>query len=158
MRWFSIRREKHAQRACYAKLFVFLYLGVTLPCAFLLKHLLKVHGWCVHIFLQLKEQLSQAEQTHSSELEGMKREISRLTQELHQRDITIASASGSTSDLEQRLRTEIERAERKAVEHRVKKAEDSYAVSLRDLKAWNTTLVFSCVNSFLFSSAFEQRL
>ncbi|NXK46933.1 CEP63 protein, partial [Chauna torquata] len=68
---------------------------------------------------KLKEQLSQAEQTHRSELEGMKKEISRLTQELHQRDITIASASGSTSDLEQRLRTEIERAERKAVEHRV---------------------------------------
>ncbi|XP_052660699.1 centrosomal protein of 63 kDa isoform X2 [Harpia harpyja] len=68
---------------------------------------------------KLKEQLIQAEQTHSSEIEGMKREISRLTQELHQRDITIASASGSTSDLEQRLRTEIERAERKAVEHRV---------------------------------------
>ncbi|NXE39924.1 CEP63 protein, partial [Ptilorrhoa leucosticta] len=68
---------------------------------------------------KLKEQLSQAEQMHSSELEGMKREISRLTQELHQRDITIASASGSTSDLELRLRAEIERAERKAVEHRV---------------------------------------
>ncbi|NXP24611.1 CEP63 protein, partial [Scytalopus superciliaris] len=68
---------------------------------------------------KLKEQLSHAEQTHSSELEGMKREISRLTQELHQRDITIASASGSTSDLEQRLRAEIDRAERKAVEHRV---------------------------------------
>lgn len=87
----------------------------------LLKHLLKARGWCVPIFLQLKEQLSQAEQIHSSELEGMKREISRLTQELHQRDITIASASGSTSHLEQRLRTEIERAERKAVEHRVKR-------------------------------------
>ncbi|KAM6305190.1 centrosomal protein of 63 kDa [Aegotheles albertisi] len=68
---------------------------------------------------KLKEQLSRAEQAHSSELEGMKREISRLTQELHQRDIAIASTSGSTSDLQQRLRTEIERAERKAVEHRV---------------------------------------
>ncbi|NWH84466.1 CEP63 protein, partial [Aegithalos caudatus] len=68
---------------------------------------------------KLKDQLCQAEHTHSSELEGMKREISRLTQELHQRDITIASASGSTSDLEQQLRAEIERAERKAVEHRV---------------------------------------
>uniref|UniRef100_A0A8C3QER1 Centrosomal protein 63 n=1 Tax=Cyanoderma ruficeps TaxID=181631 RepID=A0A8C3QER1_9PASS len=68
---------------------------------------------------KLKDQLSQAEQMHSSELEGMKREISRLTQELRQRDITIASASGSTSDLEQQLRAEIERAERKAVEHRV---------------------------------------
>lgn len=85
-------------------------------------------------------------------------EISRLTQELHQRDITIASASGSTSDLEQRLRTEIERAERKAVEHRVKKAEDSYALSLRDPRASITTLVFSYVNSFLLSSAFEQGL
>uniref|UniRef100_A0A8C5TS04 Centrosomal protein 63 n=1 Tax=Malurus cyaneus samueli TaxID=2593467 RepID=A0A8C5TS04_9PASS len=68
---------------------------------------------------KLKEQLSQAEQMHSSELEGMKRDISRLTQELQQRDIIIASASGSTSDLEQQLRAEIERAERKAVEHRV---------------------------------------
>ncbi|NWV14738.1 CEP63 protein, partial [Ptilonorhynchus violaceus] len=68
---------------------------------------------------KLKEQLSQAEEMHSSELEGMRREISRLTQELQQRDITIASASGCTSDLEQRLRAEIERAERKAVEHRV---------------------------------------
>ncbi|NXF21201.1 CEP63 protein, partial [Rhodinocichla rosea] len=68
---------------------------------------------------KLKDQLSHAEQMHSSELEGMKREISRLTQELQQRDITIASASGSTSDLEQQLRAEIERAERKAVEHRV---------------------------------------
>ncbi|XP_074403056.1 centrosomal protein of 63 kDa isoform X3 [Zonotrichia albicollis] len=68
---------------------------------------------------KLKDQLSQAEQMHSSELERMKREISRLTQELQQRDITIASASGSTSDLEQQLRAEIERAERKAVEHRV---------------------------------------
>ncbi|NXQ29547.1 CEP63 protein, partial [Alaudala cheleensis] len=68
---------------------------------------------------KLKDQLSEAEQLHSSEVEGMKREISRLTQELQQRDITIASASGSTSDLEQQLRAEIERAERKAVEHRV---------------------------------------
>ncbi|XP_062438550.1 centrosomal protein of 63 kDa isoform X4 [Rhea pennata] len=68
---------------------------------------------------KLKEQLSQAEQTRNSELEGMKKEISKLTQELHQRDITIASKSGSASDLEHRLRAEIERAERKAVEHRV---------------------------------------
>lgn len=98
--------------------------------AFLLKHLLKARGWCVCIFLQLKEQLSRAEQTHNSELEGMKREISRLTQELHQRDITIASASGSTSDLEQQLRTEIERAERKAVEHRVKKRQKTLMLSL----------------------------
>lgn len=105
------------------------------------------------VFLQLKDQLSQAEQMHSSEVEGMKREISRLTQELHQRDVTIASASGSTSDLEQQLRAEIERAERKAVEHRVKKAQDSYASCLRDLKAWNAILVFGYISSFVLSLA-----
>ncbi|KFP82692.1 Centrosomal protein of 63 kDa [Acanthisitta chloris] len=84
--------------------------------------------------LKLKEQLSHAELRHSSELEGMRREISRLTQELHQRDITIATASGSTSDLEQRLRAEIERAERKAAEHRV------ILVQLETLKQENCRL------------------
>ncbi|NXP78596.1 CEP63 protein, partial [Ramphastos sulfuratus] len=64
---------------------------------------------------KLKEQLSQAGQIHKSELEGMRREVCRLTQELHQRDITIVS---STSNLQQQLRAEIERAERNAVEHR----------------------------------------
>ncbi|NXJ04365.1 CEP63 protein, partial [Odontophorus gujanensis] len=68
---------------------------------------------------KLKEQLSQDEEIHRGELEGMKEEISRLTQELQQRDVTTASVSSSMSDLEQLLRTEIERAERKAVEHRV---------------------------------------
>ncbi|XP_065604272.1 centrosomal protein of 63 kDa isoform X2 [Cyrtonyx montezumae] len=63
---------------------------------------------------KLKEQLSQDEEIHRGELEGMKKEILRLTEELQQRDI-----SSSMSDLEQRLRTEIERAEKKAVEHRV---------------------------------------
>jgi len=127
--------------------------------AFLLKHLLQARGRCVHVFLQLKEQRFQAEQTHSSELEGMKREISRLKQELHQRNITIASASDSTSDLEQWLRTKIEREERKAVEHGVKKLEDSYAVSLRDLKTWNTILVFNRVISLQpFNKAFETLL
>lgn len=112
----------------------------------------------MHVFLQLKDQLSQAEQMHSSELEGMKREICRLTQELQQRDITIATASGSTSDLEQQLRAEIERAERKAVEHRVKKAQDSYAICLKDLEAWNIILFFSYISSFLLSLASVQKL
>ncbi|XP_068057231.1 centrosomal protein of 63 kDa isoform X2 [Anomalospiza imberbis] len=94
---------------------------------------------------KLKDQLSQAEQMHSSELEGMKREISRLTQELHQRDITIASASGSTSDLEQQLRAEIERAERKAVEHRgddgtLRALREDYAAELQKLISENQQL------------------
>lgn len=60
------------------------------------------------------------EQSHTSELEGMKQEVSQLTQELHQRDITIASTSTSILHLEQQLKAEIERAEQKAVEHKVK--------------------------------------
>lgn len=32
-----------------------------------------------------------ARQTHSGELEGMRKEVSRLTAELHRRDLTIAS-------------------------------------------------------------------
>ncbi|XP_077681649.1 centrosomal protein of 63 kDa isoform X6 [Eretmochelys imbricata] len=94
---------------------------------------------------KLKEQLSQAEQTHSSELEGMKKEISQLTQVLHQRDIAIASSSGSTSDMEQRMRTEIERAERKAVEHRAKDVhvtdiQESYTTALNKLESENQQL------------------
>ncbi|XP_006150915.2 centrosomal protein of 63 kDa isoform X4 [Tupaia chinensis] len=66
----------------------------------------------------LKEQILQAEQSYSSALEGMKREISQLTRELHQRDITIASAKGSSSDMEKRLQAEMQKAEEKAVEHK----------------------------------------
>uniref|UniRef100_A0A8C6QM20 Centrosomal protein of 63 kDa n=1 Tax=Nannospalax galili TaxID=1026970 RepID=A0A8C6QM20_NANGA len=66
----------------------------------------------------LKEQILQAEQTYSSALEGMKVEISQLTQELHQRDITIASAKCSSSDMEKQLKAEMQKAEEKAVEHK----------------------------------------
>uniref|UniRef100_A0A8D0HGP3 Centrosomal protein 63 n=1 Tax=Sphenodon punctatus TaxID=8508 RepID=A0A8D0HGP3_SPHPU len=89
---------------------------------------------------KLKGQLSQAEQTHNSELEGMRKEIAQLTQELHQRDIAIASASGSTLDLEQRLRIEIEKAERKATENRAKDIpltdlQESYIKTLHKLES-----------------------
>ncbi|XP_033615238.1 centrosomal protein of 63 kDa isoform X3 [Fukomys damarensis] len=66
----------------------------------------------------LKEQILQAEQTYSSALEGMKMEISQLTRELHQRDITIASAKCSSSDMEKQLKAEMQKAEEKAVEHK----------------------------------------
>ncbi|XP_043330285.1 centrosomal protein of 63 kDa isoform X4 [Cervus canadensis] len=67
---------------------------------------------------QLKEQILQAEQSYSSVLEGMKMEISQLTRELHQRDITIASTKSSSSDMEKRLKVELQKAEEKAVEHK----------------------------------------
>ncbi|XP_053455233.1 centrosomal protein of 63 kDa isoform X2 [Nycticebus coucang] len=67
---------------------------------------------------KLKEQILQTEQSYSSALEGMKMEIAQLTRELHQRDITIASAKGSSSDMENRLKAEMKKAEETAVEHR----------------------------------------
>ncbi|XP_012518827.1 PREDICTED: centrosomal protein of 63 kDa [Propithecus coquereli] len=67
---------------------------------------------------KLKEQIIQAEQSYSSALEGMKMEISQLTRELHQRDITIASAKGSSSDMEKQLKAEMQKSEEKAVEHK----------------------------------------
>nr|XP_028586733.1 centrosomal protein of 63 kDa isoform X2 [Podarcis muralis]XP_028586734.1 centrosomal protein of 63 kDa isoform X2 [Podarcis muralis]XP_028586735.1 centrosomal protein of 63 kDa isoform X2 [Podarcis muralis] len=67
---------------------------------------------------KLKEQLLHKEHSHNSELEGMKQEVAQLTRELHQRDITIASSNSCTLNLEQQLKMEIEKAERKAVEHR----------------------------------------
>ncbi|XP_006759863.1 PREDICTED: centrosomal protein of 63 kDa isoform X3 [Myotis davidii] len=67
---------------------------------------------------KLKEQILQADQSYSSALEGMKMEISQLTRELHQRDVTIASAKSSSSDMEKRLKAEIQKAEEQAVEHK----------------------------------------
>ncbi|XP_020841745.1 centrosomal protein of 63 kDa isoform X1 [Phascolarctos cinereus] len=67
---------------------------------------------------KLKEQILQNEQTYNCALDGMKMEISRLTRELHQRDIAIASVSESSSEVEQPLRSELEKAETKAMDHR----------------------------------------
>ncbi|XP_069069678.1 centrosomal protein of 63 kDa isoform X4 [Pleurodeles waltl] len=51
---------------------------------------------------KLKEQVSQAEQKFKGALGGMKKEIAQLTKELHKRDISIASANGSTMNSEQK--------------------------------------------------------
>uniref|UniRef100_A0A2K5Z812 Centrosomal protein of 63 kDa n=1 Tax=Mandrillus leucophaeus TaxID=9568 RepID=A0A2K5Z812_MANLE len=83
---------------------------------------------------KLKEQILQGEQSYSSALEGMKMEISHLTQELHQRDISIASTKGSSSDMEKRLKAEMQKAEEKAVEH----------------KKYNILLIYTCQNLSLF--------
>lgn len=69
--------------------------------------------------LQLREELHRARQTHSGELEGVRKEVSKLTTELHQRDITIAALNGSSSGIRQQLRREVERAEQRAAELQV---------------------------------------
>ncbi|KAM6963107.1 centrosomal protein of 63 kDa [Aplochiton taeniatus] len=68
---------------------------------------------------QLKEELRRAEQKLRGEVEGMREEVSLLTSELHQRDIALATLSGSASSVERQLRGEVERAERRASELKV---------------------------------------
>ncbi|KAG8445538.1 hypothetical protein GDO86_010346 [Hymenochirus boettgeri] len=69
------------------------------------------HRKCFSEITKLKGQLSQAEFSYNSALDGMRKEISQLSKQLHQRDIRMATNEG----------TEWERmiqAEREAVEHR----------------------------------------
>uniref|UniRef100_A0A3B4DCQ2 Centrosomal protein Cep63/Deup1 N-terminal domain-containing protein n=1 Tax=Pygocentrus nattereri TaxID=42514 RepID=A0A3B4DCQ2_PYGNA len=68
---------------------------------------------------RLREELQRAEQTRCGEVEGMRKEVSQLTNELHQRDITIATLTGSASGMERQLRAEVERAERRAADLKV---------------------------------------
>lgn len=68
---------------------------------------------------QLREELERARQTHSGEVEGMRREVSKLTRELHQRDLSISALSGASSGVQQQLRGEMQRAEQKAAELKV---------------------------------------
>lgn len=69
--------------------------------------------------LQLREDLERARQTHSGEVEGMRKEVSKLTSELHERDLAIASLSASSSSIKQQLRDEAERSEKKSAELKV---------------------------------------
>ncbi|XP_060723728.1 centrosomal protein of 63 kDa isoform X2 [Tachysurus vachellii] len=74
------------------------------------------HAHFVTEIKRLREALQQAEQTRCAEVEAMRKEVSQLTSELHQRDITIATLTGSTSSVERQLRAEVERGERRAAE------------------------------------------
>ncbi|XP_073481624.1 centrosomal protein of 63 kDa isoform X2 [Aquarana catesbeiana] len=76
------------------------------------------HTKCWAEIKKLKSQLSQAELSYSSVLDGMKKEISQLTQELHQRDISIASSSITAKEWERRMQAERVRAEREASQHK----------------------------------------
>ncbi|KAG7228685.1 hypothetical protein INR49_008463 [Caranx melampygus] len=68
---------------------------------------------------KLKEELHRAQQPHSVAVEGMEKEVSKLSGELHQRDLTISSLSSSLSSVQQQLRGEVERAEQQAAQIRM---------------------------------------
>ncbi|XP_073432628.1 centrosomal protein of 63 kDa isoform X3 [Dendrobates tinctorius] len=77
------------------------------------------HKKCWTEIKKLKSQLTQAELSYSSVLDGMKKEISHLTEELHQRDTGMASCSCNAKDWEKKVQAEKERADREAAEHKV---------------------------------------
>lgn len=73
---------------------------------------------------KLREELDRARQTHSGEVEGMRREVSKLTRELHQRDLSISALGGASSGVQQQqLRSEMQRAEQKAAELKITQAQ-----------------------------------
>ncbi|XP_066454191.1 centrosomal protein of 63 kDa isoform X1 [Eleutherodactylus coqui] len=83
------------------------------------RHLLdEEHKKCWTEIKKLKSELTQAELSYSSVLDGMRKEISQLTQELHQKDIGIASSSCNAKDWERKVQAERERADREAAEHK----------------------------------------
>ncbi|KAM7410523.1 hypothetical protein PAMA_001792 [Pampus argenteus] len=72
---------------------------------------------------KLREELQRVKQTHSGKVEGMRKEVSKLTGELHQRDLTISTLSGSSSSIKQQLRAAQERAEQKTAELQMTQAQ-----------------------------------
>ncbi|KTG33667.1 hypothetical protein cypCar_00016524 [Cyprinus carpio] len=83
------------------------------------KQMEEEHVHCTAEIKRLCAELERAEQTRCGELEEMRKEVSQLTSELQQRDITIATLTGSASSNERQLRAEVERAERRASELKV---------------------------------------
>ncbi|XP_042581780.1 centrosomal protein of 63 kDa-like [Cyprinus carpio] len=83
------------------------------------KQMEEEHVHCTAEIKRLCAELERAEQTHCGELEEMRKEVSQLTSELQQCDITIATLTGSASSNERQLRAEVERAERRASELKV---------------------------------------
>lgn len=58
--------------------------------------------------LQVRSQLYQEDEPHGSEQERMRSEISDLTEELHQKEITIATIMKKAALLERQLKMELE--------------------------------------------------
>lgn len=102
----------------------------------------------VHMYVKLHEELQQAEQTRCAEVEAMRKEVSQLTTELHQRDITIATLTGSTSSIERQLRAEVERGERRAAELKVQSFRQKVKILVKAIQkciACSLLKLFQCL-------------
>ncbi|XP_078419660.1 centrosomal protein of 63 kDa isoform X3 [Cetorhinus maximus] len=102
------------------------------------------HSKCKADIKKLRDQLNSLEQQRHSELKGMKLEIAQLTTELHQRDLTIATMSAATSNMERQLRSELDKTDRKTKEVKqncsVTDLHDGYVSSVRRLEQENQQL------------------
>lgn len=77
------------------------------------------HAQSVTEVKRLREELQQAKQIRCAEVEAMRKEVSQISSELHKREITIATLTGSAASTEHQLRAEVERGERRAAELKV---------------------------------------
>ncbi|XP_049569605.1 deuterosome assembly protein 1 isoform X3 [Orcinus orca] len=73
---------------------------------------------------KIRSQLYQEEEYHSSEQERMKNEISDLTEELHQKEITIATIMKKAAFLERQLKMELEIKEKMLAKQQVSDKRD----------------------------------
>lgn len=69
--------------------------------------------------LQIRSPLYQEEEHHGSEQERMRNEISDLTEELHQKEITIATIMRKAALLERQLKMELEIKEKMLAKQQV---------------------------------------
>ncbi|CAL8273280.1 unnamed protein product [Arctogadus glacialis] len=83
---------------------------------------------------KLGEELQRSRLTHGGELEGVRKEVSRLAGELHRRDVAVATLEGSASAAARRHGAETGRAERREAELTV------LQVQLESLKTENQRL------------------
>ncbi|XP_011540931.1 deuterosome assembly protein 1 isoform X1 [Homo sapiens] len=68
---------------------------------------------------KIRSQLQQVEEYHNSEQERMRNEISDLTEELHQKEITIATVTKKAALLEKQLKMELEIKEKMLAKQKV---------------------------------------
>ncbi|XP_072429322.1 centrosomal protein of 63 kDa isoform X2 [Chiloscyllium punctatum] len=109
-----------------------------------LRQMEKEHSSCKMDIKKLRDQLNSLEHQRHSELKGMKLEIAQLTTELHQRDLTIATMSAATSNMERQLRIELDKTDKNVKEVKqncsITDLRDGYFSSLRQLEQENQQL------------------
>nr|XP_014353814.1 PREDICTED: deuterosome protein 1 isoform X2 [Latimeria chalumnae] len=91
--------------------------------------------------IKLRERLLQIEKSHSSEMEGVRTEVSNLTAELYQKDITIATITEKAAHLEKQLKLELEKRERNLSQYQVARIQiETLTIENKHLKELVETL------------------